>query len=386
MKKQFPIGNHLKTNKLEYNKDRRLKMGIYHIKYISNKKLLIPCLPRREASSLKWDLIDSEGIYTSVDIQRALDNGYKVEVLEEGGIYWEKTSNLFSDYIDYFYKKKQNSKKGTAAYSTAKVNLNALYGKQLQRPIYDSQETIQDHEALLEILAKGVITDIIEMNNENWVINYTPKETTLLDGQVKKPSQNGAFILAYSRDVMWNYFKQSGGLYSMFNLFAYTDTDSIQLHINAAKNLKWGNNLGDIDNDLGEGAKIIRGIWVQPKLYMLEYVKKEDYPKRHQHFRGAGLNLAKLDEGVFDLLSRGKVKISIAPDFQIKKNALSNKIRRIKNGVVQYVESKIFTLYHITNRDKDLLENKVLEKTIGGKLWAGRNFIDNISYPFGYKI
>ena len=67
------------------------RLGIFRIKYITNKYLIDAILPRREEGRLKWDLKDGEGIYNSVDIDNALTHGYQIEVLE--GYYWEKTRN-----------------------------------------------------------------------------------------------------------------------------------------------------------------------------------------------------------------------------------------------------------------------------------------------------
>ena len=41
--------------------------------------------------------------------------------------------------MTHYYKKKQAEKKGTPAYETAKLNLNGLYGKMMQRPVYEDR-------------------------------------------------------------------------------------------------------------------------------------------------------------------------------------------------------------------------------------------------------
>ena len=271
---EYPVGHHIKTK--EYVKN---KMGIYRCEFITNKKLLVAPIPRRDKKGLIWDLQDGEGHYTSVDIERAESVGYKFKIID--GVYWEKTAPIYKKYMETFYEKKKQAKKGTPAYSTAKRNLNALYGKQIQRPIYNDQKTVRTRKQLLDIMIKNRITDVLEITNKNWLISYEPIILEDTDKKVNKPTHQGSFILAYSRNVMWDQFVGSGGLYDMDKLFYYTDTDSIQLHVDACDKLKWGNKMGDISNDLGDDCKIIKGIWVQPKLYMLEYITKDKKVHRH---------------------------------------------------------------------------------------------------------
>ena len=64
------------------------KMGIYTIKYKSNKNLIHSIGGSRgDNGSLKWDLKDGEGVYTSIDIEDMVNNGYDIEILD--GYYWQ---------------------------------------------------------------------------------------------------------------------------------------------------------------------------------------------------------------------------------------------------------------------------------------------------------
>ena len=375
---EYPVGFHIntKTYKEGY-------MGIYKIKYITNKKLLTVPIPRRDKDGLKWDLQDSEGVYTSVDIERAKSVGYEIEVIE--GIYWENTAPIYKSYMLDNYKKKASSTKGTPQYQTYKNNLNALYGKQIQKPNFSDSKIIYTKWELLNIVANNLITDIQELDERKWLITYEPNFIVYTDEKITKPCHQGAFILAYSRDVMWKYIVASGGLYDMCKLFYYTDTDSIQLHIDACKDIKWGENMGDISNDLGDGAKIIRGVWIQPKFYMLVYVTRD--MKIHYHFRGAGVPEKQLNPEVYDELLQGKDR-KFLPDFMMKRNLFEKKNRRYNDGGIVKTDVELFSIYHYNNTDvnKENPEELVLEKTIGCKDWLGRKFIsENISYPIGYE-
>ena len=177
------------------------------------------------------------------------------------------------------------------------------------------------------------------------------------------------------------------------NDFYYTDTDSLQMHARNAKLMKnLGNqNLGGITDDLGESAKIIRGIWVAPKLYALEYITKDSREeptdrelngehginsrcphiklvkgvKIHYHFRGKGLNANELCIEEYEKMAGG-AKYTNVRDFQFKK------INIKKNS--KQLEVNDFSILHLKDISKDV--NKTS--------WAGRNFEEgsNVSRPW----
>jgi len=254
MLEEYPIGFHINTNKYVEG-----KLGIYRVKFITNKKCLVPPIPRRKLSGgLEWDILDGEGVYTSVDIERAKRHGYKFEIIE--GKYWEESAPIYADYMTHYYKKKQAEKKGTPAYETAKLNLNALYGKQIQRPIYEDKKEIRNSEQLNELLTCNVITDILKINKSLWIVSSQPREEMDYERKINKPSHEGAFVLAYSRELMYKVYEDLGSIYDMDKLFYYGDTDSLHTHQKYTKNLNFKNDLGGVQNDLGEGAKIICGM------------------------------------------------------------------------------------------------------------------------------
>jgi hypothetical protein len=84
---------------------------------------------------IKWDLQDIIGVYNSIDINNALDQGYKIKIIE--GYYREESEYVFDNYINFLYQFKKDSKKGTAQYTLAKLMMNGLYGKTIQRPILE---------------------------------------------------------------------------------------------------------------------------------------------------------------------------------------------------------------------------------------------------------
>ena len=121
--------------------------------------------------------------------------------------------------------------------------------------------------------------------------------------------------------------------------------------------------MGGITDDLGDDCKIIKGIWIAPKLYMLEYIKKND-DKIHYHFRGKGLNTNTLSKEIYETMDEGG-SIENVREFQMKK------INVKRNNQQKHIPH--FSILHQTNCKKIVNLNK----------WKGRNFInDNDSIPY----
>ena len=124
-------------------------------------------------------------------------------------------------------------------------------------------------------------------------------------------------------------------------------------------------------------------MWVQPKLYMEEFITRD--MKIHRHYRGAGVPKEQLNKACYEKMLKGLPQ-SFKPKFQIKKNALESKVSRFEDGVVKQGETNIFCLYHITDTDVNEDGEYCLEKVLNTKPWEGRNFeSDNVSYPWGYE-
>ena len=355
------------------------KMGIYNIKYITNKNLQHAIGGRRtEESGLKWDLVDNTGWYSSIDIEDMIENGYKVEILD--GYYWTKTAFIFKDYIEDLFKKKQSSEKGTAAYELAKLFMNSLYGKMIQRPIFTITKIITTSDEYWKFWGDHIITNIEDVGDK-YVVSGTPKDSNKEEKCITKPTHLGVFILAYSRRIMVNYMKESNPYFNSTDIekrigndFYYTDTDSLHIHSKNANLKRLGDKeLGGIDNDLGEGSKVIRGLWIAPKLYMLEYIKKGDKENKiHYHFRGKGLNKVNLTVEAFEKMDEGGNLTSIR-DFQMKK------IHIKRNSKQQHIDQ--FSIVHYRKEKEEDLSR--LTRVVNNDLWDGRLFINNNdSVPF----
>lgn len=282
---EFPVGQSKYTaceEELEVIRQKLINkkkvFGIFEVDMITNKKLVQAVLPRREGLSLKWDLFDiKKQKFNSVDIRRALDKGYQLTKIYSG-IIWTQTAKLFDDYIQKMFKIKQESKKGTSAYTISKLLMNGLYGKQLQRPIKDTTDIIRKESQLEEIRKKKSVQNYTILDENNVIVVSQKKD---LNKTVSKPSQLGSFILAYSRLIMDRYMDEIDGYTNKENQPYYTDTDAIQVNSRVDEKLKkfrGTGNLGDLDLDIK--GKIVRAVYLAPKTYLCEYlIEKSVYDK-----------------------------------------------------------------------------------------------------------
>ena len=103
--------------------------------------------------------------------------------------------------------------------------LNAMYGKTLQRAIYDTTEIICDYNKLLNFFKDYEITDISVLSESKLVISGTAIRR---EEKITKPCQLGAFVLSYSRQIMMNYMKAIDPTLKT-HIFTYTDTDSLHI-------------------------------------------------------------------------------------------------------------------------------------------------------------
>ena len=422
---QYPVGDCFKL--AEGENEMKGKMGIYKIRYKTNKNLAHAILARRTKTGLKWDLYDGEGVYSSVEIEDAIANGYQIEIL--GGWYWEETAPIFKEYIDELFTEKEQlakeGKKGSAEYLLAKLWMNGLYGKMIQRPIFTESKNIKTTSEYWKFYRTHHIESIHKIAESLWEVAGTPRELDMEESRITKPTHIGGFILAHSRRIMLGYMKEANpyfdheGKYQkeqLENDIHYTDTDSLQMRAECAKRIKnlGKKSLGMITDDLGDDCKIVRGIWISPKLYMLEFTTRDasiegltkqdlkflgkdihihhangsisqnmidEYEKKnghgtgehlkaqvsgmksYYHFRGKGLPAKKLSVEIYEQMDEGQAQ-TLTRDFQMKKIHVS------RNSKQQHIP--MFSIQHLVD----------VPKTVNKESWDGRQFDGNDSKPW----
>jgi len=143
---KYPTGKPKFT--LKYMSD---KIGYYECKVIKPKDIKYPVCNDKIYNS--YNLFDVDKVvYNSVDIEQMRKYNYKVII--KSGYYWETSDYIFRDYIEEFYNVKKNSEKGSPQYGNAKLMLNSIYGKTLQRTKNELFFTITDKEEIVKAKLK----------------------------------------------------------------------------------------------------------------------------------------------------------------------------------------------------------------------------------------
>ena len=173
---------------------------------------------------------DGEGVYTSVDIQNSIDAGYKIEFIEKC-LVWDNSADVFGEYITEFYKMKEEAERSgnKVKRSVAKLMMNALYGKTLQKAIFNQTEIVNNIFEFNHFLLDK------QTKNFNWMV--LDDDHMIVSGEIKneqktrhitKPCQLGAFVTAYSRKLMLFFMKAMDPTLKQLT-FTYTDTDSLHI-------------------------------------------------------------------------------------------------------------------------------------------------------------
>jgi len=187
---------------------------------------------------------------------------------------WERSADIFSEFVKKTYELKKNSKKDTPKYVCAKNMLNGLTGKFAQhllqmihhiylkdQPIcHDVREMTEIFDELENILGWFAVSDV-----ETEYCGF--------------PIHLSAFILAYSRIYMSKLLRKMDITTDCKLCPLYGDTDSLILPNEAWMRLpekyKGEVNLGQMKYEIH--GKIIEIIVVAPKTYCITYIEDKTY-------------------------------------------------------------------------------------------------------------
>jgi hypothetical protein len=349
------------------------KYGFYEINFTAPKDIVIPILPRKtKMGGLEWSLFDGIGVYTNVEIRNALSVGYKVEFIDKC-LVWDTTSNnVFKPYVTKYYKMKEDAEKegNKVKRAIAKLLLNAMYGKTLQRAIYENTAIINNYNELLDFFKNYEISDINVLSDSKLLLTGI---TLNKQEKITKPSQLGAFVLSYSRQIMMNYMKAIDPTLKT-HVFTYTDTDSLHMLGNHAQKLremgmikpKNEASLGYLCSDIDDEGIIIYENNLAPKTYFYEYInnKNEVHDKDQGTFKGKGIPHKCLS---YNMYNDYKESEQIVEFSGLRKKHLNLTKGDIKKGV---------NLFSIVNSTQT--------RTFMKSEWGGMTLIGNNYFPKGY--
>ena len=263
------------------------KLGFYDVAYIPPRDILVPILPKKKIQNdttigIEWNLFPGEGIFTSVDIQNAIDSGYQVTFQKKCLVYDAKSDKVFGSYVEKFYKLKEIAERedNKVKRSVAKLMLNSLYGKTLQKAIFNTTTIINDVFEFNKFVLEHDLTDYSILNENKMIVSGTTK---CKEEMIRKPCQLGAFVTAYSRKFMLFFMKVIDPSLKSF-MFTYTDTDSLHIKADGYRKLiekgyiipKDQSKLGYMCSDIDDDGFIIYEKNLAPKTYCYEYITSKD--------------------------------------------------------------------------------------------------------------
>jgi hypothetical protein len=310
-KYQYPVGDaywvdftvldDLKNslNNLTYDKLSIVECDIHY----PNKNLVTPLIAEMSGPRRVYTCHNKTNIVlSSVDLEEAIKYNGAVITKVHKVLEWAEKAYVFKEVIDHLFNERLKAKsRGDSAFSTLlKLLMNSGYGKFEQKLILTDTKICDSNEMMEAAITCGAMKTYDILNEDKVILELNKK---ISDGSKQfKPVQMGIFILAYSKRIMNEAINAVGGFESFEKTFFYTDTDSMIITTKQLGEISQmtnefgdsfvGNQLGQLHDDLGDEAVIIQGLWIQPKLYCLEYlVKEKDGYQKKIHVRSKGVNL-----------------------------------------------------------------------------------------------
>jgi DNA polymerase type B, organellar and viral len=201
--------------------------GIFEVDVVAPSNIKLPLLQTRMKTKKYHRTVAPlgswSGVYFSDELYNAAKFGYSYKV--KRGYLFEK-GYIFTEYVDFLYNLKEQSKKGTPIYIISKLLLNSLYGRLGMNPIAE-QHVITTNEKAIKLYSKFNITNILDLKNGKELIsffNLASDENEDSNFNIKETSVAIASAVTASARIHMSIFKANTKLEIL-----YSDTDSIDL-------------------------------------------------------------------------------------------------------------------------------------------------------------
>lgn len=295
----FPIGHGIHVIPEENNYDISTFFGFIKCDVECPQDLYIPLLPERRDGKLIFDLLPKiRATYTTVELEKALELGYKITKIYDILHFTQKSDELFRGYIATFIKMKMeaggwkklgcfseeeknecikqnsellnieidpaamNGEYNAGKYFIAKNVLNNLWGKFGQKEVFAK---VEDTFTELQFAAiahndKYRVRDVIVHDNCARTIGYIVKD------EFAELASNtnvaiAAFTTAYGRLRLYMVLEL------LQHRVLYMDTDGIMFVNDGTSPVVTGYSLGDLTSELGEDESIVEFVSTGPKSY-----------------------------------------------------------------------------------------------------------------------
>ena len=197
---KYPIGLS-RWSEIPEEEFKNNKYGFYEIQYIPPTNINYPILPTRlENGGIQWNLLPGSGIYNNIDIEDAVNNGYKINFIGIGLVYDHTIDNLFSGYINYWYNikseedRKPENERNNSRRNISKLIMNGLYGKMLQRAHFKKTIIANKISEIFEFMDDYDLTGW-EILTENKILLIGVINQDMENDVITKPAQYGSYVL-----------------------------------------------------------------------------------------------------------------------------------------------------------------------------------------------
>ena len=406
--KKFPIGHPQIITEFESN-DISNYFGLIKCEIVPPQKLFIPVLPYNCNKRLLFPLCrecahnlykycnhtnDDDrkltNVWTSIEIQKAINKGYRIVKIYEVWHYPctseydfdTKTGGLFTDYVNTFLKMKQeasgypsnvvteqdkdeyiqqyyenegvlldkdNISSNPGMRAVAKLLLNSHWGRFAMNTHKSKTVFIKEYEewcALLSNQNYKIMNNLLFEDDDIMMVTYIEDEN-ITDNNFSNNQLNiviAAFVTAHARLTLYD------NLERLDDRVIYYDTDSIIYKVKPGEyEPKLGNYLGELTNELTDEQQFITKILAPgPKNYIFETKNGE----RKSVIKGFSLNQQTKDlinmDTVNDLIINNRNGIISVPQKEFKRINYSSDVT-VKDIIKSYKMPQVTKRINLDN-------------------------------------
>jgi len=234
----------------EFEGITRVKLYCPYMKY--------PLLPMRINGKLIFPTGYISGVYTNVELRKALSLGYEIREIGET-LYYKKTFYPFKEFVYDMYKKRNELKALNDPNEIIyKLIMNSLYGKFASKSLSETIFFNKEHLSNEGIDAVRINPNVVMKDDNNGMII----NKRVCDEAYVLPILS-SYTTAYARLVLYDYLVKYEGL--------YCDTDSLVTE----QTIPESTALGKMKLEY----PIIEGVIVKPKMYYLKIRDKKGEEK-----------------------------------------------------------------------------------------------------------
>jgi hypothetical protein len=391
-------------------------IGIVKCVATPNRNLYVPVLPESKDGKLLFHLERMTGVWSSVELKKALEMGYKLDIIS--GFKYKKYTGLMKGYVEFFLKIKtcnseiktleecnilneRNKKIGLdmhinpkdTAYNPgmktiAKLCLNSLWGKFGQRPDLDSVALYgeRDYNKLIkkivdvktnvksfDLVGAGCLELKCGLNSDDEIEAGYISEITAI------------FTTANARMRLYDMLSWLDP-----SQLIYCDTDSVifiydednPLHkkpsndaVDLPKSIHFGKSLGSWENELGKDEWITEIVIGGAKSYSYKTNKKQKDGKGDIILNVEG-------EAVYKTVIRQKgISLDTANSDIFTFEAMCKMV--LNDDEEHWLRSEDRFSFSVDNKTKDVI-TLYLSRSVKSTMKQKRDLFGYNSYPFGY--